>query len=90
MASIIDRVRDYLRSDDEYEVDEYVLERRTPDANPRVRVFDTPVTPGDVRTEVRRSGEELPSGTYLLQEIKHSGMAGDVVWTEELSFDEDG
>jgi hypothetical protein len=88
MASIIDRLRSYLESelssDDDYEVDEYVLERREPDPEARVRTYDEPVSAQPITTE-----EELPSGTYLLQEIKPSGMAGEVVWTEELDF-EDG
>lgn len=88
MASIIDTLREYVRSgvtasEEEYEVDEYVLERRDPDPEPRVRTYADPVTAQDV---VDR--ERLPSGVYLLQEIKASGMAGDVVWREELTFEE--
>jgi len=88
MASIIDRVRSYVRSelssDEDYAVDEYVLERREPDPESRVRTYDQPVSAQEVRT-----GEDLPSGTYLLQEIKTSGMAGDIRWTEDIDFDED-
>lgn len=84
MPSIIGRLREYVRSevgasDEEQAIDEYVLERRDPDPNPRVRTYDHPITPDDVVTD-----SELQPGTYLLQEIKESGMAGDVVWTEEI------
>lgn len=86
MAGIISQIRDVLTSDpveEEYEVDEYVLERRYPDPEPRVASYDVPMTP----TQIQDEGE-LPTGTYLLQEIKPSGMAGDVMWEEELSFEE--
>lgn len=88
MPSIIDRLRSYVRSglssDEDYAVAEYVLERREPDPEARVRTYDTPVSAQDVRTE-----DDLPPGTYLLQEIKPNGMAGDILWTEDLSFDDD-
>lgn len=83
MASIVDTIRDFLRTDrpdDDYEVDEYVLERKEPDSEHRVRSYDEPVSPEEVAAD-----DDLPDGVYLLQEIKASGMAGDVVWTEELS-----
>jgi hypothetical protein len=32
---------------------------------------------------------DLPAGTYILQEVKPGGQAGDVVWKEELDFEED-
>lgn len=88
MASIIDRLREYVRSEvraseEEQAIDEYVLERRDPDPNPRVRTYDHPISPDEVASE-----SELQPGTYLLQEIKESGMAGDVVWTEEFSFED--
>ncbi|MFB6161470.1 MAG: hypothetical protein ABEJ61_09895 [Haloferacaceae archaeon] len=86
MAGILSQLRELVTSDpvDEgYEVDVYVLERRTPDPEPRVASYDEPVTPVQVRER-----DELPPGTYLLQEVKSSGMAGEVVWEEELSGEE--
>lgn len=85
MASIIDDIRDYIRaavtdSSGDYEVDEYVLERREPDQNPRVTSYDELVSSSDVETDA-----DLPPGTYALREIKSSGMAGDVVWQAELA-----
>lgn len=84
--SLIDTIRGFLDEGEpeEYEVAEYVLERREPDPNPRVTTYDEYVDPADVEAEGDR-----PSGKYLLQEIKESGMAGDVVWEEELTFDEE-
>lgn len=86
MAGMLDKLRSYLDTgtNDEYEVAEYVLERREPDPEPRAETFDDPVTPDDVTAEA-----DLPSGEYLLQEIKASGMAGDVVWEAELDFEEE-
>lgn len=42
-----------------------------------------------VSPEEVTDGRPLPSGEYLLQEIKASGMAGDVVWEGRLEFDEE-
>lgn len=87
MASIVQTLREYLGGDggdDDYEVDEYVLERREPDPEHRVRSYDERVSPREVASDA-----DLPGGVYLLQEIKASGMAGDVVWTEELLADSD-
>lgn len=85
MASFIDSLRALVTGEEEkdYEVKEYVLERREPDPEPRVTTYDEVVTPDDVVADGK-----LPSGKYLLQEIKTSGMAGDVVWEEDLTFDE--
>ena len=86
MAGILDTLRSYLedgRSGD-YEVDEYVLERREPDPEPRVATYDDHVSPEDVEAE-----GGLPSGTYLLQEVKTSGMAGEVMWEDDLEFGEE-
>lgn len=93
MASLIDRLREYVSSEvtdreEEYEVDEYVLERVEPDPNPRIRTYDAPVEPDEVASGDAQSDDALPSGTYQLQEIKTSGMAGDVLWKVELTFDE--
>lgn len=87
MTSLLDKLADLFGSDDEgYEVEEYVLERREPDPNPRVKTYDERVSPSDVEDD-----DGLPSGTYLLQEIKTTGTAGEVVWEEELTFrGEDG
>lgn len=83
MASIVETLREYLGGgEDDYEVAEYVLERREPDPEHRVRSYDEQVSPEEVASD-----PELGSGVYLLQEIKASGMAGEVVWTEELSTD---
>lgn len=85
MASIVETIREYLGGDggdDDYEVEEYVLERREPDTEHRVRAYDERVSPEEVAAD-----GDLPSGVYLLQEVKTSGMAGDVVWTEELATD---
>lgn len=83
MVSIIDRLRRYvsseMSSEEELAVDEYVLERRDPDPNPRVRTYDDQVSPEEVASDA-----DLPEGTYQLQEIKENGMAGDVVWAEEI------
>lgn len=85
MAGILDTIRDYLAEDrdDDYEVDEYVLERREPDPESRVATYDEHVSPEEVEAQ-----GGLPSGEYLLQEVKASGMAGDVVWEEDLEFEE--
>jgi hypothetical protein len=84
--SLIDTIREFLEDGEpeEYEVAEYVLERREPDPNPRVITYEELVEPGEVEAE-----HDLTSGEYLLQEIKESGMAGDVVWREELTFEEE-
>lgn len=81
-ASLLDKLADMLGSgEEEYEVDEYVLERREPDPNPRVKTYDELVSPDDVEDD-----GGLQSGIYLLQEIKTTGTAGEVVWEEELTF----
>lgn len=84
--SLMDTIRAFLEEGEpeDYEVAEYVLERRDPDPNPRVTTYDEPVEPEEVEEE-----DDLPSGEYLLQEVKESGMAGDVVWHEELTFEEE-
>lgn len=86
MRSLVETLRAYfgLGREEDYEVAEYVLERREPDPNPRVATYDEPVEPEGVESE-----GDLPSGEYLLQEVKASGMAGDVVWRTELAFEED-
>lgn len=80
MAGLLDRLSEWARQPEEsYEVDEYVLSRVEPDPENRLRVYDDPVDPDDVAADV-----ELSPGVYLLQEIKTSGMAGEVLWEEEL------
>lgn len=76
--SLIDKLQSYLASDEEYEVDGYVLERREPDPDPRVREFDDPVSPEDL------PAEDLQAGTYLLQELKANGLVGETVWEADL------
>lgn len=86
MVLILDTIRSWFQTErgelEEYEVLEYVLERRHPDPNPRVTTFDDPVEPEDVMAQ-----ESLPSGSYVLQEIKETGTAGEVVWEADLTFD---
>lgn len=77
---LLDWLRSWVSPSDEvsYEVAEYVLSRREPDPANRLRVYDDAVTPTDVDMD------DLPGGVYLLQEVKPSGMAGEVVWEEPL------
>lgn len=85
-GSLIDRLVAWVTSDVEeadYEVAGYVLERRDPDPNPRVRTYDERVAPEDISSE-----NGLPSGEYLLQELKDNGMVGETVWHEDLAFEE--
>lgn len=80
VRGVLRSVKEWVSSsDDDYEVEEYVLSRREPDPENRIRVYDSP-TDGDAV----ESDESLPPGTYILQEVKPSGMAGDVVWEEEI------
>lgn len=80
MGGLLDRLAEWARpSEDSYEVDEYVLARVEPDPENRLEVFDDPVEPAAVEADA-----ELSPGVYLLQEVKTSGMAGEVVWEEEL------
>jgi hypothetical protein len=86
MAPIVDTLRSMFGvddSDDDYEVAEYVLERRVPDPNPRVTDYNEALTPGEVIEH-----EDLPDGEYILQELKSTGSAGEIVWREELDFPE--
>lgn len=79
-GGVISFLREWLTSTDEdYEVEEYVLSRRNPDPENRIRVYDSPMASEEVEAD-----ESLPAGTYILQEVKPSGMAGDVVWEEEI------
>lgn len=79
-AGVFQTIREWIGSpDEEYEVESYVLTRREPDPENRIREYDSPVESGTIEAD-----ESLPPGTYILQEIKPSGMAGDVVWEEEL------
>lgn len=86
MVLILDTIRSWLDTDrgeiEEYDVKEYVLERRHPDPNPRVTTFDEELAPEDIMNQ-----ESLPSGTYVFQEIKDTGTAGEVLWEAELTFD---
>jgi len=73
MAPIVDTLRSMFGvddSDDDYEVAEYVLERRVPDPNPRVTDYNEALTPGEVIEH-----EDLPDGEYILQELKSTGSA---------------
>ena len=81
MASgVIQTIKEWIGSPaDEYEVEEYVLSRREPDPENRIREYDSPIDSETIEAE-----ESLPAGTYILQEVKPSGMAGDVVWEKEL------
>ena len=80
VAGVFQTVKEWLGSqENDYEVDEYVLTRREPDPENRIFEYDSPVDSETIEAE-----ESLPPGTYILQEIKPSGMAGDVVWEEEL------
>lgn len=83
MASILETIRSWIESDEEYEVEGYVLERRTPDPNPRVATYETAPSPEEVRQR-----EDLQDGEYLLQELKTTGTVGEVVWEEELTASE--
>lgn len=77
---VIESIKDWLQPpDDEYAVQEYVLSRSEPDPENRIRIYDSPTDPGEVQAD-----ESLPAGTYILQEVKSSGMAGDIVWEEEI------
>jgi len=86
MSGMVDALVDHLvgRGDDDYRVAEFALERRDPDPKPRVETFDYYVHPEEVAAM-----SDLPAGTYLLQEVKPGGQAGDVVWKEKLDFEED-
>jgi hypothetical protein len=84
--SLIDRLVGWVTSeveDQDYEVAGYVLERRDPDPNPRVTTYDERMSPEEIEGE-----GGLPSGEYLLQELKDNGMVGETVWHEELTFGE--
>lgn len=87
MASIMDTLRSWLSTDrgelEDYDVEEYVLERRRPKPNPRVRSYNDILSPEEVIQH-----EDLQDGEYLLQELKTTGTVGEVVWEEELTFDE--
>lgn len=79
-GGVLSAIRQWLSStNDEYEVEEYVLSRRNPDPENRIEVYDSPTDSDEIEAD-----ESLPAGTYILQEVKPSGMAGDVVWEEEL------
>ena len=79
-GGVLGSLREWMTStDDDYEVAEYVLTRREPDPENRIEVYDSPPSSEAIEAE-----ESLPAGTYILQEVKPSGMAGDVVWEEEL------
>lgn len=86
MVLILDTIRSWFQTErgeiEDYEVKEYVLERRSPDPNPRVATFDEKMEPETVMQQ-----ENHVSGTYVLQEIKETGTAGEVLWQEELTFD---
>lgn len=69
---------------EDYEVEEYVLSRRNPDPENRIAVYDEPKSPDDIGED-----RSLSPGTYILQEIKTNGMAGDVVWETTLGEDVD-
>lgn len=80
VGDVISSIEEWMAStEDDYEVEEYVLTRREPDPENRVRVYDSPAD----SDEVEANGS-LPPGTYILQEVKPSGMAGQVVWEEEI------
>lgn len=81
MGRLIERLQEWVQPSETgaVEVAEYVLSRREPDPMNRLRVYDEPVAPEEVADDA-----DLPVGVYLLQEIKASGMAGDVVWEETL------
>lgn len=85
MARIVERIRSWLQTErggpEDYTVDAYVLERRSPDPNPRVKTFDDIHSPDEVRTE-----EDLQDGEYLLLELKSTGTVGEVIWEEEIAF----
>ncbi len=87
MVLILGTIRSWLETDrgelEDYEVKEYVLERRRPDPNPRVATYDESMTPAEVM-----SHDNLQAGEYVLQEIKETGTAGDVIWKEELPTNE--
>lgn len=86
MGGLLDRLADWVRpSEDAYDVEEYVLARVEPDPENRLEVFDEPVEPATVEADA-----ELSPGVYLLQEVKASGMAGEVVWETELGGGEAG
>jgi hypothetical protein len=85
-SSLIDRLVSWITSEvgeEDYEVAGYVLERRDPEPNPRVATYDELVDPEEVTAE-----DGLPSGEYLLQELKDNGMVGETVWHEDLAFEE--
>lgn len=77
---LLDRLTSWMEpsEDETYEVREYVLSRREPDPQNRLRVFEEPIGPEEVELD------DLEAGVYLLQEIKPTGMAGAVVWEEAL------
>lgn len=87
MAQIVERIRSWLQVErggpDDYTVEAYVLERRTPDPNPRVKTYDDITSPEEVRTQ-----EDLQDGDYLLLELKSTGTVGEVIWEEEIAFSE--
>lgn len=82
---LLERLLAWARSpnEEDYEVQEYVLSRREPEPENRLLVFDEPVSPSEARAEA-----DLEPGVYLLQEIKTSGLAGEVVWEETLGEDD--
>ena len=85
MAPILDTLRSLIGTDDgtkDYEVQGYVLERRVPDPNPRVTSYDEALSPEEVTQR-----EDLPDGEYVLQELKTTGSAGEIIWREELAFE---
>lgn len=86
MSGMADLLIDYFRRDEaeDYPIAEFALERRDPDPKPRVKTFDYYVHP----EEVAAMGD-LQSGTYILQEVKPGGQAGEVVWKEELDFEKE-
>lgn len=79
---LLDSIKSWFNpdGDDDYEVAEYVLSRREPDPENRIRSYESVVTP----EEVLEDADGLPGGVYLLQEVKPHGMAGKVVWEEAL------
>lgn len=80
VQGVIRKLKGWLKPPEEdYEVEEYVLSRREPNPENRIKVYDSPTD-----SEAVEADESLPPGIYILQEIKSNGMAGEVVWEEEL------
>lgn len=81
MAGLFERLKAWMRPSEagSDEIAEYALSRREPDPESRLRVYAEPVDPEEVAAEAA-----LPPGVYLLQEVKVTGMAGDVVWEEAI------